>query len=82
MHSLFFVGGWPVGHACGVRHYMIMLLLVWLGWCVVDTRAFGVRWRIVGCLGWHMCCSWPGWVWLLAVCGWLCLVWVCCVRTG
>ena len=77
-----FVGGWLAG-ARGLRAALqssreccVVVGGVWL------TRSVGVRWCIVGCLGWHMVVV-PGpaagechGVW------WLRVVWVCCVRTG
>jgi len=65
-----------------VRHHKHHALVCGGGWCVADTIVFGVRWCIVGCLGWHMVVV-PG----LAAGGcrgvwWLVVVWVCCVRTG
>ena len=37
-----------------VRHHKHHALVCGGGWCVADTIVFGVRWCIVGCLGWHM----------------------------
>ena len=72
-----------LGHAVvRVRHHNHRVSISGGGWCVADTIVFGVRWCIVGCLGWHMVVV-PGpamgechGVW------WLRVVWVCCVRTG
>ena len=90
------LGRWPAGvnvvfcggMACwGTRLFVCGIIIIGYWYLVVGgvwltQMVFGVRWCIVGCLGWHMVVV-PGpaagdchGVW------WLRVVWVCCVRTG